>query len=285
MVRNIYDIKNLVDLHIHSYFSDGTMSPSEIIEEALNKGVTILAITDHENIDGSKELLKLAKNKEITCISGVELEAVENDINFHILAYGINLEDEEFNNKVLKNRELLEEVNKKLILKMEKDNPNISYDEYLKFSYNKRLGGWKALHYFVHKGLANSLFGGYLLYAQYNHSYTCVNFPGISELCQWIHKAGGKAILAHPGKVIKENSSSLFHNKLIKIIELGVDGIECYYPSHSQEITNICLNICKERNLIITSGSDCHGTFENTLIGQMNTTVEQVDLGKLLTDD
>jgi len=285
MVRSTYDIKNLVDLHIHFYFSDGTMSPSEIIEEAIKKGVYILAITDHETIDGSKELLKLAKNKDIKCISGVELDAIENDMNFHILAYGIDLEDEEFNNRVLKNSELLEEVNEKLIAKMKKDNPNISYDEYLKYSYNKNLGGWKALHYFVHKGLADSLYGGYLLYAQYNHSYTCVSFPGISELCQWIHKAGGKAILAHPGKVIKENDSSIFQNKLIALVDLGLDGIECYYPSHSQEITDICLDICKERNLIITSGSDCHGSFENTFIGQMNTTIEQVDIDKLLVGD
>jgi len=284
MVRSTYDMRRIVDLHIHSYFSDGTMSPVEIIEEALRKGVSVIAITDHENIEGSKALLELAKNKDIQCISGVELEAVENDMNFHILAYGIDLEDEEFNSKILKNSELLEEVNIKLISKMEKENPNISYDEYLKFTYNKNLGGWKALHYFVHKGIADSLFGGYLLYAQYNHSYTCVKFPEISELCQWIHKAGGKAILAHPGKVIKERDSNLFYKKLMKLVDLGLDGIECYYPSHSQEITNICLSICKERNLIVTSGSDCHGSFEKTVIGQMDTTIEQVNIDKLLVD-
>ena len=171
-----------------------------------------------------------------------------------------------------------------MISKIEKDNPNISYEEYLKFSYNRNLGGWKALHFLVDRGLTNSLYGGYLLYAQYNQSYSCVGFPQISELCQWIHEAGGKAILAHPGKVIKEDNSSFFRNQLSEIVKLGLDGIECYYPCHSQEITNICLNICKERNLIITSGSDCHGTFENTSIGQMNTTIEQVNIGKLLAD-
>jgi len=165
---------------------------------------------------------------------------------------------------------------------MENENIGVSFDEYVDFSYNRNLGGWKALHYFMYKGLTQSLSDGYSLYAEYNHSYTCVNFPSIEEVCYWIHHAGGKAILAHPGKVIKENNLKKFSEKLNLLVDFGLDGIECYYPCHDKEITDVCIRVCKERNLLITSGADCHGSFEDTEIGQMKTTREHLDIECLL---
>ena len=270
-----------IDLHIHSFYSDGTMSAEEIIEEAIKAGVYTIAITDHNIIEGCNELIECAKGKNIECITGVELDAVTDGINYHILAYGVDLDNKKFIDKVKKNQKLLEEVNKNLILKMEKEMPQISYGEYSRFTYDKTLGGWKALHYFLHKGISDSLFGGYALYEKFNHSYACVNFPNIDEVCCWIHEAGGKAILAHPGRVIRESNHNYFYDKVNRLIDLGLDGIECYYPSHSKELTDICLTICKERNLIVTSGSDCHGDFEDTLIGQMETLSNQVTVERL----
>jgi len=77
-------MNHFVDLHIHSYYSDGTMSPREIIDSAKKAGVGIIAITDHNEIDGSIELLNMATQNDIVCIAGVELDAVEGDINYHI---------------------------------------------------------------------------------------------------------------------------------------------------------------------------------------------------------
>ena len=94
-------------------------------------------------------------------------------------------------------------------------------------------GGWKALHYFVEKGLTSNLSEGLQIYSQYNHSYTCVSFPSIKKVCDKIHNAGGKAILAHPEKVIKSRDLIEFKDAILDIITKGVDGIKCYYPSHS----------------------------------------------------
>ena len=271
----------IVDLHIHSYYSDGTMSPEEILNIARRKNIGLLAITDHDILKGSVELLRQNIYSDIKCISGVELDAIDLGINFHVLGYGVDLSNEGFNRFVRKNKKLLENVNIKLIEKIQKDYSNITKDDYENFEYDIRNGGWKALHYFIDKGLTESLFDGFKLYAKYEHSYNCVDFPTVEIVCKQIHNAGGKAILAHPGKVIKKNIIAEFSKELKKVIDMGIDGIECYYPSHSKEVTDKCLELCKSTNLLITCGSDCHGRFENTEIGELPITIDKLEIGDL----
>lgn len=74
--------------------------------------------------------------------------------------------------------------------------------------------------------------------------------------------------MAHPGKVI-EGDEAHFREMLSYIVEYGLDGIECIYPSHTKSVTDICLSVAEEKKMIITSGSDCHGSFEDTVIGEM----------------
>ena len=276
-------MEKIADLHIHSFYSDGTMSPKEILTTAFNRNVGLLAITDHDIIDGSVELMKLCGKYDIKYISGVEIDVIDSGINYHILGYGVNLEDKVFCDFIKQNCILLEEVNIKLIEKMQNDYECITLSDYLNFTYDKRMGGWKALHYFVEKGLTKSLYEGFMLYSKYEHSYNCVQFPSIKLTCKYIHNAGGKAILAHPGKVINKTNTDDFKKELLRIINLGIDGIECYYPSHTEDITNVCIEICEDRNLLITCGSDCHGEFEDTEIGEMNIPIENLRLGDIFS--
>ena len=73
-----------------------------------------------------------------------------------------------------------------------------------------------------------------------------------------------------------------FKKKIERYLAFGLDGIECYYPTHTEEITKLCLEICKEKNLLITAGSDCHGEFGKAQIGEMNVRLENLYLGELL---
>lgn len=266
----------IADLHIHSYYSDGTMSIKEILEEAKNKNIGMLAITDHNVIDGSRELLKEDSKYNIKCISGVEIDAIYNDTDYHILGYNYDLDSKEFADFIYANNELLEEVDIKLVKKMEEDYDIISLQEYLNYKYDRRRGGFKALNYLIDKGLATNLNDVFKICDKYNHKYTCVKFPSISEVCSMIHKANGKAVLAHPGRVIPTDDIDEFKRIILDIINMGIDGIECYYPSHSKEITNICLNICREKNILITCGSDSHGNFTGEKIGIMDVSVEDI---------
>ncbi|WP_310602107.1 PHP domain-containing protein [Anaerosporobacter sp.] len=258
----------LADLHIHSFYSDGTMSPMEILRESMAKGVGCVAITDHNEIKGSIEMQELCNGTSMINIPGVELDIIEDGINFHILGFDLDFTNTEFLKLLERNKELLEDVNIKLIQKMEQNSEDVSLKEYNQFNYERSKGGWKALHYFMYKGLTSTLQEGFNIYQNYNHSYTCVDFPTLSEITKVIHLAGGKAVLAHPGRVIKYKDLVEFELEIRLLLTKELDGIECYYPSHSKEVTDICLKICKEKNLIITGGSDCHGEFEDTTIGE-----------------
>jgi predicted metal-dependent phosphoesterase TrpH len=274
----------IADLHTHSYYSDGTMSPAEILEAASNNGVGLIAITDHDMLDGSVELMKIKDKYGIKCISGVEIDTIYKGLNYHILGYGVNLEDKDFSDFIKQNRILLEDVNIKLIEKMEKDYDSITLSEYLNYTHDRRKGGWKTLHYLLEKGVTQNLFEGFAVYSKYNHSHSSVEFPSIEVICEYIHNDGGKAILAHPGKVIKETDINNFKNEVLDVVSFGIDGIECYYPAHTKAITDACLEICESRDLLITCGSDCHGEFQDTAIGEIRIAIENLKLGDLLKE-
>ena len=261
------------DLHIHSYYSDGTLSPQDIIEIALSKQIDIIAITDHNELNGSRELMRLNKPKGFTCIPGVELDAMYCNTNIHILAFNVDLYDNDFIQFVSHNAALLEQTNIELVKRLSEDYNEITLEEYKRFEYNRRKGGWKALHYFLYKGIATTLEDSFKLYFKYG-SYNKTEFPAVEDVIKHIHLAGGKAILAHPGRVFKSLTIEKLKETLDNLFILGIDGVECYYPSHTEDQLNICLNVCIDNNKIITSGSDCHGDFEKTEIGEMNTSIE-----------
>jgi len=273
-----------VDLHIHSFFSDGTYTPKEILAEAKRSDVGIFAITDHDVLEGSRELKELCRTEGqgIKYISGVEIDSVYKSTNFHILGYCVDLDNKRFKDFAYYVRTCLDNVSIGLITEMEKSVPSVSLAEYLSFTYDRHLGGWAALHYLVAKGLASSLKDGLRFYADYGITFDDFGFPTIPEVCAEVKNAGGYSVIAHPGEVIDTSDIRSFTDTLTDVADFGLDGVECYYPTHSPEITKACVDICRQKNLMITSGSDCHGTFGKTSIGQLCITRDKLDITKLL---
>jgi predicted metal-dependent phosphoesterase TrpH len=142
------------------------------------------------------------------------------------------------------------------------------------------LGGWPALHYLVFKGLAETPFEAIRYYGQYGCGYATAGFPSVTETCRAVHAAGGKAVLAHPGESIPERTDTV--QMLTELFAFGLDGLECYYPKHSTEMTGLCLDFCRERGLLVTGGSDCHGAFGSSAIGEIRTPIESLRLDGLL---
>lgn len=275
-------METYADLHIHTYFSDGTMSPEEIADEAARRGVGLIAVCDHNILDGSRELAGHCAALGIAYISGVEIDSLDGVTDHHILAYGADLYDSEFEAFIKRNRELLDEISLRLVNNMSRDCPDISLEDYRKFTYDRRLGGWKGMHYLIQKGLADSFASVRKYYDEYDCPFSVVDFPPIAQVCAKVRKAGGYAVLAHPGETMKNLAAEDFASELERIVSLGLDGIECYYPTHSSEVTELCLKLCRERGLMITAGSDCHGAFSKTDIGEVGVTTGQLELKGLI---
>lgn len=250
----------LADLHMHSYYSDGTMSPREIVEDAKKRNVQLIAITDHNVLDSYTELKEAAEEFGINVIRGVEIDARFEDIVVHILAYNFQ-DNEKLFNLVHKAKNELLETSIELIKRMENDYENISSEDYEAYDYDRRKGGWKGIHYLFDRGITSKLFEGVKYYGQYKCGHEYFDYPTVEEVIDAVHEANGYVVLAHPCNYYKNNTKEEVLEKLEKFKSIGIDGVECYYPANSEMMTETCIEFCKNNNMIITVGSDSHGDF------------------------
>lgn len=267
-----------VDLHVHSIYSDGTQTPAEILALAEERGVALLAIADHDLLTGSEELARLSAASLVKCIPAVELTACEGGTCLHVLAYGYRFGDSEFAAFVADGRRRLDEMSDRLIEVMERAGERVSVAEYGAFEHDHRLGGWKALHYLVEKGITSTPLDGARLYPMYGVGYDTAGFPTVAETCRAIHRAGGIAVLAHPGVTFGTLDGPVFEAKLRALVEQGIDGIECYYPRHDEATVARYLALCDELGLYVTCGSDSHGSFTGAALGCLPVTAGDIHL-------
>ena len=277
----------LVDLHIHTYYSDGTMSPKEVVEDAKRKNLGIIAITDHDVLDSYEELKVEAEKAGIIAIRGVEIDSIFEGHLVHLLAYKF-----EYNEKLFKlinhAKEQLLETSIELIRRMENDYEGISLEDYNSYEYERRKGGWKGIHYLHDRKITEGLFDGVKFYGKYDCGHEKFAFPSVGEVCNTVHDANGYVVLAHPCNYYSNKNKEDILEKLEILKSLGIDGVECYYPANSDLMTNTCLEFCKDNNLIITAGSDGHGDFGAVskgieyYIGAINKDSEILNINKLL---
>ena len=271
-----------VDLHVHSVFSDGSMTPEEIVEAAVLNDVGLLAIADHNIVEGGIAARKLCEGHGIQYVNAVEIEALDRGENRHILGYGFDINDRGFKEFVGYMRFLLDEISIKLLELMRRDYPGFTFGDFDAFCYDRGLGGWKMLHYLMAKGLTSSLMEGVKFYSKYGMTYKESGFSTVAAVAYRIRQAGGYAVLAHPGETLNATDIGAFKEELRRIVNIGVDGIECYHPAHTQAVTQACLEVCGEGDLLVTGGSDCHGVFGKTLVGEMKVKRDMLRLKDLV---
>lgn len=269
---------NYADLHIHSLYSDGSFSPEEIIARAKAAGVKLLSVTDHNVVAGTLAAAPLARAAGLDYICGVEIDAIHAGVDIHILCYDADFTDEALLRRIRHARARLDEMSVELLRRMLGDYPRLSLEDYAAFPHDSALGGWKLLQYLRARGVTADLRGGFGFYERYGVTYAGAGFDSAEEIVKSIHAAGGRAVLAHPGVVFPTEYLSAFEAHVRGTLELGLDGVECYYLRHSPSVTRRCLEICDALKLCITSGSDCHGAFNHNAIGQLQTRIDQLRL-------
>lgn len=248
----------LVDLHMHSYYSDGSFSPCEVVELAKQKGLGFISITDHNTIEAHEEFEVACQQLGMKYVLGVELDCVFGERSVHLLAYDFKV-NEEFAAIIKKSRHQLDQMGVDLIKIMEKEYDHISLADYEGYTYDRRLGGFKGIHYLHDRGFTENVMDGLKIYRDYDVFYSNYDFPTVEEAIKHIHTCGGKAVLAHPGKYYRNSTMEEVITDFEKLLASEIDGIECYYPIHSEELTACCVNFCEEHDLMITVGCDCHG--------------------------
>lgn len=248
-----------VDLHVHSYYSDGNKSPEDLLHLAKESNLSGLSITDHDTIQAySKELFDLAKKLEIILISGVEISSELNKETVHILGYNFDINSLEFKHflsliqerRKLRNLEILKKLNQMKIL--------ITEQELNEYTHKKNIaqtivGRVHIAQLMLEKGYVSNI---QKAFDDYIHDEGPCFVKGFKfppdQIIDQIHKAKGKAVLAHPNLIKSRNTI----NNLLKF---PFDGIEAYYGKLIPAYEKKWIELAHKNNLLITGGSDFHG--------------------------
>lgn len=246
----------IVDMHTHTNYSDGLYSPRELIDQAISKNLSGIAITDHDSIDGLVESSIYAKGKEnFTVIPGIELgcEYNYNNEEVHLLGYFID-----YNNpKLIEiSRELKKsrlERGKKMVDKLVNLGFDLNMNDVKKIAKEDYIGRPHIARALIEKNYVKDINEAFDKYLKKGAPAYVERFQlSIKESINLIKNANGISVLAHPGLI--ENESTIDY-----VLSLGVDGIECYHSKHSDMDTYQMVTLAHRKNLIITGGSDYHG--------------------------
>jgi predicted metal-dependent phosphoesterase TrpH len=240
------------DLHMHSYFSDGFNSPEKLVEKAKDRGIKILSLTDHDNVNGIFEAVEYAKKYNIEIIPGVEISSDIRDSEVHILGYFVDPRNKDLEHYLNFFREerykrAIRIVNKLNILGLD-----ITIDDVTVFTKNSAIGRPHIAQALLAKGQVKSFFEAFYKFIG-NHAPAYERKVHLSPQSAFkiISDAGGLSFIAHPGNMpeilIKE------------LIDAGVDGIEVIHPSHSPQQVKFYRGIVNEYFLLESGGSDFHG--------------------------
>lgn len=253
-------MNKLIDMHTHTNYSDGELSPDELIRLAIKRNIGTIAITDHDTIEGIKRINK-SQYKNINIVNGIELSAKVPKGRMHILGYNIDLNSKELTDKMSELKD--NSINSVLSLyeQLKKDyNIRFRYNDIKELvNANHNLGRpdlAKLLIKYKYVNSINEAFEKYL-----NNSYAKIrgNNKGLQyqECIKLIKNSGGIPVLAHP-KTLELNDKE-FLILLKNMLREGLEGIEVYHSIHSKEEMDYYLKIANEHNLLISGGSDYHG--------------------------
>jgi predicted metal-dependent phosphoesterase TrpH len=255
-------MKRIIDLHTHSYISDGASTPKEVIKSAYKNNVSVIALTDHDSFAGIKEASDAAKEYGITLINGIELSALYEDGRIlHILGIGIDIENQDFLKSYYKMKKA-REAGIPNILKHISIHQGLDIDlNILKgHALDEYLARYDIHRYIIQNKICTD---GQVVWNRYLDPipYAKDELLAVEEVLDIIKKAGGVSFLAHYNKEIGLGGfNKIEMEKHIKyLISCGLNGVERYYPSFKEEDYEFLDYLIEKYYLLASGGTDFHG--------------------------
>lgn len=267
-----------VDLHIHTCASDGTCDVYELKDEIKKNKIEIFSITDHDSIDNIENMKKIiVPGDNMIFIPGVELSTIFEGREYHLTLYNYEM-TEELLKLIKENNENKINTNQKFIENyiFPKYN-NVTGEEYEKYEYDRKRGGWKSVNFLIDKGIHSDVVSHL---KDFEKSGLKAKMKSPEEVIEISKRSGGKIFLAHPSYHYR--NGYMPEEELKYWLSLGIDGIECFSP-YNENKTEDYINFCKKNNLMISGGSDYHGAFiQSRSLGKPDVDLDDLNIGKLL---
>lgn len=245
------------DLHSHSTVSDGTLSPTALVQRAHEKGVELFALTDHDATEGLHEAATEAHRLGLSFVPGIELSVTWSHQTFHIVGLGINPDDEALNQGLMRLRAFRSRRGEEIARKLEKANFINPLQGAQKYANGEILSRTHFARYIVEQGRAKDIkqvFKHFLVSGK--PGYVAGNWASLEEALSWIHGAGGVAVIAHPARY--KISATRLRQLITEFKALGGIGFEAISGSHSADEEQRMLQLAKQFDLYISKGSDFH---------------------------
>ena len=261
-----------IDLHMHTYFSDGQHSPEELVTKVKEAGIDIISITDHDTVDGRSEAVEAGKKIGVEVIPGVEISSDIRDREVHLLAYFFDPNNKELGEylKFFRAERIKRAI--RILEKLDALGLSIQLDEVMELARNSAVGRPHIAKTLVKNKLVSNYFEAFSKYIGNGcPAYERKVHVSPRSAFKIISDAGGLSFIAHPG--------NLPDAVMVELIEAGLDGIEVVHPSHLPHQVKHYRGIVDEFFLLESGGSDFHGGDRNDYsnLGKYSISFSKID--------
>ncbi len=258
----------MIDLHMHSHFSDGSHSPTQLVQEARSLGLTAVALTDHDTIDGVPEFMEAGSRLGVTTVPGVEISVdtkLPNNGHMHMLGLFIDPGSRKLKSTLDYLREQRNRRAEKIIRKLNRLGVPVTLEELLEEAGEGSIGRPHVAKILVRKGVVTSIQEAFDVYlAKGKPAYMDKVKLNEVDAIRMIHEAGGLAILAHP-HLMNYPTFRETRERILQLREIGLDGFEIYYSTMPAAFSRELIRLARELGCAASGGSDYHGANKDNI--------------------
>lgn len=242
-----------IDLHLHSTASDGSYPPETVVAMAERAGVRVMALTDHDSIDGIVAAEARAAKSGIRIISGVELSVSESGFDVHLLAYGFDLAERGIVAALARYRDSRRDRARKILMRLKGLGIRIAFEEVEEIAKGGALGRPHVAEALMRGGHVETFQEAFQRFLGHHApAYVPKQTVALEEALTVVRDAGGVTALAHPGTLNRDHLIAAW-------VRRGLDGIEVWHSKHAAADIARYREIAKQHGLLMTGGSDFHG--------------------------
>jgi predicted metal-dependent phosphoesterase TrpH len=241
------------DLHLHSLFSDGTFTPEEVVRHGQAKGLAVLALTDHDTMEGCPRMENACAAAGLEFVPGAELTAELDGQELHLLGYCLEPESALLIEEMAKFQNVRQDRIREMVARLNHLGIPLDPEAVFKLANCRSPGRPHVGRALVEAGFCATQDEAFDRFLKRNRPAWVPKFKmSAPETIELIHRTGGVAVLAHPGLNRSDEVIPL-------LVEAGLDGLECYHTKHSLSAAERYVALAEQHHLLITGGSDCHG--------------------------
>lgn len=242
------------DLHLHTVFSDGTYTPEQLVERARRLGFSAVALTDHDTVEGCRQTAAACASAGLEFFPGTELTAEQEGHEIHILGYCIDTGDERLLEEIREFQQVRQNRIREMVARLNHLDVPLEADAVFELANCRSPGRPHVARALVKAGLCGDLDEAFDRFLKKNRPAWVPKFKmSATHAIELIHGAGGVAVMAHPGL-------NRTDEVIPAMVDAGLDGLECFHTKHSNPTSAHYLALAAYYGLLVTGGSDCHGS-------------------------